>query len=68
MNRSSEGIRRLVNERFDGNMNTCSRVLNVTPSTISRVINGRRNAGSKLIYSVIDYCYKRDLDYRKYIY
>lgn len=68
MNRSSEGIKRLVDERFDGNMNTCSRVLNVTPSTISRVIKGSRNAGSKLIYSVIDYCYKRDLDYRKYIF
>lgn len=68
MNRNGEGIRRLVNERFDGNMNTCARILNVAPSTISRVINGRRNPGSKLIYSVIDYCNKKDFDYRKYIY
>ena len=66
-NNNGQGLNMLVIERFNGNMNTCARVLNVSPSTISRVISGSRQPGGKLIYSIVTYCYKRKLDYKKYI-
>lgn len=62
-----EGVRRLVNERFNGNMNTCARVLNVSHSTISRVISGKRKPGGKLIYSIVSYCNNRGIDYNNYL-
>jgi plasmid maintenance system antidote protein VapI len=62
-----EGLKKLVNERFNGNMNTCARVLNVSHSTISRVISGKRNPGGKLIYSIVTYCNKREIDYNRYL-
>ncbi|MBE6050958.1 MAG: hypothetical protein E7214_09995 [Clostridium sp.] len=64
----SVGIKKLVDERFNGNMNTCARVINVAPSTISRVVSGKSNGSIKLVVHVVDYCNKRNLKTGDYIF
>ena len=63
----SIGIKKLVDERFNGNMNTCARVIDVSPSTISRVVSGKSNGSIKLVVHVVDYCNKRNLKTGDYI-
>lgn len=62
-----EMIRELMNTRFMGNYNQFSRELGVDPSHLYRFLNSGVGGGKKIIFSLMDYCEKNKLDYKKYI-
>ncbi len=60
-------IRELMNSRYMGNYNKFSRDLGVDPAHLYRFLNTGVGGGKKIIFSLIDYCEKNKLDYKKYI-
>ena len=62
-----ERIKELMNSRFLGNYNKFSRELGVDPAHLYRFLNTGVGGGKKIIFSLIDYCEKNKLDYKKYI-
>lgn len=68
MSKSSIGLKKLVDDEFGGNMYACAKNLDVSPSTIWRVIRGNSNPGYKLISKIDQYCKRRDIDKNNYIF
>lgn len=68
MKDSAKGLKKLVDDHFEGNMNTCARVLDVAPSTIWRVVKGNSTPGIKLISRITHYCKRKNIDSSKYIF
>ena len=68
MNKSKErdGLRRLVEDRFGGNMTTCARAARVSTSTVSRVINGETRMGGRLLRGIMGYIERNELQYSDY--
>ena len=60
-------IRELMNSRYLDNYNKFSRDLGVDPAHLYRFLNTGVGGGKKIIFSLIDYCEKNKLDYKKYI-
>ncbi len=60
-------IKELMNSRYMGNYNKFSRDLGVDPAHLYRFLNTGVGGGKKIIFSLIDYCEKNKLDYKKYI-
>ena len=60
-------IRELMNSRYMGNYNKFSRDLGVDPAHLYRFLNTGVGGGKKIIFSLIDYCERNKLDYKKYI-
>ena len=65
-NKDRDSLRRLVQERFGGNMTTCARAARVSTSTVSRVINGETRIGGKLLRGIIGYFQRTNLDCNDY--
>jgi len=61
-----DGLRRLVEGRFAGNMTTCARAARVSTSTVSRVINGETRMGGRLLRGIIGYLERNNLQYSDY--
>lgn len=61
-----DGLRRLVEDRFRGNMTTCARAARVSTSTVSRVVKGETMMGGRLLRGLIGYFEKNNLDYNNY--
>lgn len=61
-----DGLRRLVDDRFIGNMTTCARVMRVSTSTVSRVVSGETRMGGRLLRGIIGYFEKNGLEYSEY--
>lgn len=62
-----ERIKELMNSRFLGNYNKFSRELGVDPAHLYRFLNTGVGGGKKIIFSIMNYCEKNKLDYKKYI-
>jgi len=62
-----ERIRELMNTRCMGNYNQFSRELGVDPAHLYRFLNTGIGGGKKIILSLMNYCEKNNLDYKKYI-
>lgn len=60
-------IRELMNSRYMGNYNKFSRDLGVDPAHLYRFLNTGVGGGKKIIFSLMNYCEKNKLDYKKYI-
>jgi len=61
-----DALRRLVEERFGGNMTTCARAARVSTSTVSRVINGETRMGGRLLRGIMGYLERNKLQYSDY--
>lgn len=61
-----DGLRRLVQDRFRGNMTTCARAARVSTSTVSRVVSGETRMGGMLLRGIIGYFEKNNLEYNEY--
>ncbi|MBD7912446.1 MULTISPECIES: XRE family transcriptional regulator [Clostridium] len=61
------GVKRFIDECFSGSRKACARKLQISESTLCRVINGSSHGGRKFLSKVISYCEKNKIDYRKYI-
>lgn len=68
MNISTEDFIKFVDSNFSGSCYKCAKALNVEPSTVWRVLNGRNSAGIKLLTSIMQYCNSNRLDYNDYIF
>ncbi len=62
-----ESIKELMNNRCMGNYNRFSRELGVDPAHLYRFLNTGVGGGKKIILSLMKYCEKNKLDYKKYI-
>jgi len=62
-----EKIRELMNSRYMGNYNRFSRELGVDPAHLYRFLNTGIGGGKKIIFSLMNYCEKSKLDYKKFI-
>jgi len=62
-----EKIRELMNSRYMGNYNRFSRELGVDPAHLYRFLNTGIGGGKKIIFSLMNYCEKNKLDYKKFI-
>lgn len=61
-----DGLRRLVDNEFRGNMTTCARAARVSTSTVSRVINGETRMGGRLLRGIMGYLERNNLQYSDY--
>lgn len=48
-------------------MRRCAIALNVSPSLICRVVNGKNKPGLKLILSIIKFCDSKNLKHDQYV-
>lgn len=62
-----EKIKELMDSRCMGNYNRFSRELGVDPAHLYRFLNTGIGGGKKIILSLMKYCEKNKLDYKKYI-
>jgi hypothetical protein len=62
-----EKIKELMDSRCMGNYNRFSRELGVDPAHLYRFLNTGVGGGKKIILSLMKYCEKNKLDYKKYI-
>ncbi|NLO99791.1 MAG: XRE family transcriptional regulator [Clostridiaceae bacterium] len=62
-----EKIKELMDSRCMGNYNRFSRELGVDPAHLYRFLNTGIGGGKKIILSLMKYCEKNNLDYKKYI-
>lgn len=58
----------LVKTKFANNYHECARCLDVDVSTVSRVINGNNNAGTKFLGGLMAYCANNSLSFESYIF
>lgn len=67
--RLSKGMMLFINDMFDGNISACARILKISRSSIYRILNNEDcSCSNKIIYSIIDHCYKYNKNYSKYIF
>lgn len=67
--RLAKGLMLFINDMFDGNISACARILKISRSSIYRMLNDEAySCSNKVIYSMIDYCYKYNKNYSKYIF
>ena len=64
---NKDKIKDLMNSHCMGNYNKFSRELGVDPAHLYRFLNTGVGGGKKIIFSLMDYCKKNKLDYKKYI-
>ncbi|HHU90224.1 MAG TPA: XRE family transcriptional regulator [Clostridiaceae bacterium] len=62
-----EKIKELMDIRYKGNYNKFSRELGIDPAHLYRFLNTGIGGGKKIIFSLMDYCEKNKLDYKKFI-
>ena len=62
-----EKIKELMDSRCMGNYNRFSRELGVDPAHLYRFLNTGIGGGKKIILSLMKYCEKNNLYYKKYI-
>lgn len=67
INIEGERLKKFVDDYFEGNMRRCAITLNMSPSLICRVINGKNKPGLKLISRVIQYCDSKNLKHDQYV-
>ncbi|MGL4107012.1 hypothetical protein [Clostridium sp. LP20] len=68
MRNKSEKMQKFIDEQFEGNRKACARKLDISESTICRIIKGDNKAGGKLITKIIKYCDENEVDYKEYLY
>ena len=57
----------LMRTRCDGNYNRFARELGVDPGHLYRFLNTGVGGGKKIIFGLMDYCMKNDIDYRSHL-
>ena len=67
INSDGKRLKKFVDDYFEGNMSRCASALNVSPSIICRVINGKNKPGLKLISRVIQFCDSKNLKHDQYV-
>jgi len=60
-----EKIRELMNSRYMGNYNRFSRELGVDPAHLYRFLNTGIGGGKKIIFSLMNYCEKKQSGLQK---
>ena len=64
-----EFIKQIVNETFNGNVNQCSKALEIEPSQLHKFIKKEKGeAGAKFLGGLYKYCEKHEIDHKKYIF
>jgi transcriptional regulator with XRE-family HTH domain len=63
-----EKFKNLINTNFENNLHQCARELEVSPSTVYRIVNGNSNAGAKFLGSLMNYCKVSEIDFNEYIF
>ncbi|WP_018250288.1 helix-turn-helix domain-containing protein [Orenia marismortui] len=61
-------IKKLIKNRFDNNITSFSDSIGVSRSLVSQIINGSTEPKDKFFCSIIKYCDKNELDFKKYIF
>lgn len=64
---SPSKMQELMKTRCQGNYNQFSRELGVDPAHLYRFLNTGVGGGKKIIFSLMDYCERNNLDYKKYL-
>lgn len=67
MNKNSNGMEKFIKKYFDGSRKNCAITLDISQSTICRVINGNSNGGRKFLAKIIKYCDKNNIDFKDFI-
>lgn len=67
MKRQMLDMKKLLEDEFDNNRKACAQTFKISEATLCRVLNGRNNAGGKLLTSIIKYCSEKGIDFNKYI-
>lgn len=65
---NKERLRKLMNDRFDGNYNKFARALDVNPAQLYRILENDSQAGALFLGKLMSYCNANSLDFEKYIF
>jgi Fe-S cluster assembly ATPase SufC len=64
---SPSKMKELMKRQCQGNYNRFSRELGVDPAHLHRFLNTGVGGGKKLIFSLMDYCERNNLNYKNYL-
>ncbi|MDD6794392.1 MAG: hypothetical protein PUE01_03115 [Clostridiaceae bacterium] len=64
---NSKGMEKFIEEYFDGSRKNCALTLEISQSTLCRVINGSSIGGRKFLGKIINYCDMNNIDYKEFI-
>lgn len=62
-----EKLQKFIDDCCKGNRGSCASILGISESTISRIINGKNNAGRRMIAKMMKYCIENSIDFKEYI-
>ncbi len=57
----------LMTEQCKGNYNLFARELGIDPGHLHRFLNTGVGGGKKMIFGLMDYCSRNNIDYRKFL-
>lgn len=61
-------IKKLIEERFNGNQSEFARAIMVDRTQVSRVIKEGRGAGAQFFGGLMSYCRSRNMDFDRYVF
>jgi len=65
---NKQRMKQLMNKKTGGNYNQFSRMLNVDPGQLHRILNSNSNAGPKFLSKVAAYCFFENIDFNDYVF